>query len=112
MSGQHPYADYPESEHQVRVACGDPVALAYEWISAYAKNLSGDSEYETVTVEELIDTAMTHVDTNDRWGGDYISRGGLLEGVYVDDTFWDKLAILKGIEIPESNRNNFFSCSC
>ncbi len=39
-------------------------------------------------------------------------RGGAFEGFSVDPTFWDKLAIIKEIEIPDESRNSFFSCSC
>lgn len=104
------HRDYPEDQHQVRLMAGDPMAQAYEWIKAYAENLTDRAEDEVVTMDELIETAMTHVDTSSRWGGDYISRGGAFEGFSTDPTFWDKLAILKNIEIPTEKRNNFFSC--
>lgn len=67
-------------------------------------------DYPPSDVDELINTAMSHV-TDDGWG-DYISRGGAFEGQYTDPTFWDKLAILKDLEIPQEKRNNFFSCAC
>lgn len=108
---------YDPETHKVRVMCGDPVALSYEWIKAYAENLSDraknqSDEYNTseVTVDELIDSAMSNMDPNS-WGN-YIIRGGAFEGYQVEPLFWEKLAILKGIEIPQENQNNFFSCSC
>lgn len=107
---------YPAEEHQARLMCGDPVALAYEWLKGYAENLNSQMEtssygedYAPITVEELIETGMSHV--GDGWG-DYISRGGSFEGVSLDMTFWDKLSIFKQIEIPQDNRNSFLSCSC
>jgi hypothetical protein len=106
-------------EHDARRMCGDPRALAYEWIKAYAENLSDRAEgngYNSapITVEELIQTAISHLpdeEGNSRWG-DYITRGGTFEGESTDPVFWEKLAILKDIEIPNDKRSNFFSCSC
>jgi hypothetical protein len=122
---------FPEEELAPRLMCADPQALAYAWIRAYLENLNSriqtedevmhegtDDEYtseadgDLIDLDELIETAMSHVDTDSRYGGDYITRGGAFEGVGTDDMFWEKLAILKGIEIPEEKRGNFFSCSC
>lgn len=96
---------YPAEEHQLRVAICDPVALAFEWIRAYAESLPG------VSADELIDAAMQQVKSKDGYGG-YLSRGPDLEGVSVDPLFWDKLAIFKEMDVPEEKRNSFFSCSC
>ncbi len=96
--------------------CGDPKALAWCWIHAYAENLNSngyeDEDYNNVSPDELIDTAMINIESDSEWNEEYISKGGLLEGVSVDPTFWDKLAILKDREIPNDKRNSFFSCSC
>lgn len=113
--------DYDMGEHEVRLMVQDPKALAYEWIKAYVDNLNDrididndghDDDWgpaEPITIQEVIQVASSHLE--DGWG-DYINRGGTFEGFYTEDTFWDKLAILKGIEIPTEKRNNFFSCSC
>jgi hypothetical protein len=114
------YLDYPEDQHQARLLMGDPKAEAWEWINAYAKNLSrplltddwGETDGGTVTPQELIETAICNAKSEDRWGGEYISKGGLLEGVSTDPTLWDKVSILIDKEIPQDKRNNFFSCSC
>lgn len=110
------YVDYDPSEHDSRLLCGDPQACAWAWIEGYAKNLSREGDDDdwyygggTVTAEELIEAGMTHVGHG---YGDYINKGALLDGEYTDPVFWDKLAALKGIEIPQSSRNNFFSCAC
>jgi hypothetical protein len=108
---------YPEQEHVLRVVIYDEQALAYSWIEAYAANLSDapdDPYFEGfVTAEELIDTALDNIDCTKYYHHhEYITKGGLLEGVSVEDMFWDKLAIFQGIEIPENKRDNFFSCSC
>jgi hypothetical protein len=108
----HPY---PVEEHDARVMCADPQALAYAWMTGYLDNLNsriGSDDGHDITMDELIQTAMSHLDENSRWGGDYITRGGAFEGEGTDPTFWEKLAIFKGIDIPEEKRGNFFSCSC
>lgn len=108
---------FPEDQHEARLMVGDPAAQAYEWIKAYADNLSdqcaeyscNDYQHDGVSIDELISAGESQL--GDGWG-EYISRGGVFEGEHLDPTFWDKLAILKGIEIPSEKRNNFFSCSC
>lgn len=106
------YVMTPEHEHKVKLLLGDPKAEAYEWIKSYAERLSDDpsSEYYegSITAEELIETAKNNLDG----GWDYISKGGLLEGEYVSDEFWDKLSIYLEKDIPSGDRDNFFSCSC
>ena len=113
------HADYPVEEHETRLAIGDPKAVAFAWIQAYTKNLNRmiDDDYNDdygphnhITISELIETAESQL--NPHSYGDYIVRGGTFEGHYVDDLFWDKLAVLKEIEIPQNKRNSFFSCSC
>lgn len=116
MAKLHPDLDYEEDQHEVRLMVGDPQAVAFEWIRRYAENLNSrldddDTRYDgEVTAEELIEIGTEHATDSNSWN--YISRGGAFEGTSVDPLFWDKLAILKGIEIPQENRNSFFSCSC
>lgn len=107
------YVMTPEDEHNTLVLLGNPKAVAYEWIKNYAESLSDDPNdpYSDgiITAEELIETASDNV----LHGYDeYISKGGLLEGEYPPDEFWDNLSIYLGIPIGSSKRNNFFSCSC
>lgn len=104
-----------EELHQAGLLLGDRKAVALQWIRDYADELSSDDDEEyygggTITADELIETAMSNLQTNG-WG-DYISKGGLLEGHSTSPEFWENLAIYKGIDIPEEKRNNFFSCSC
>lgn len=106
---------YPEIEHTARVMVGDPVALAFEWIKAYGDQLTGvdyDDIFYHITVDELIDAAMVTINSTSDWPEEYIFRHTLLDNEEVDPVFWDKLAILKGIEIPSEKRNNFFPCFC
>lgn len=111
----NPHQPFPDDVMKVRIMVGDPQALAYLWIEAYTENLNSmiDSEDGSdLTVSEVIDVAMTHVRDNANTWGEYIVRGGAFEGFQMDPTFWDKLADLKQIDIPQRVRGSFFSCSC
>lgn len=108
---------YPEDQHEARVMCLDPEAIAYEWIAQYTKNLNemikedyNEDEYygKPLTPEKLINIGIENLDG----GWEYISRGGVFEGYSLDMTFWDKLEILLKREIPQDDRSSFFSCSC
>lgn len=112
--------NYVESEHQGRVVLGDPQAEAYAWIMAYADQITaqaqrGDdyedysSNHAVYTAEDLI--AIAESNKKDGWG-DYICHGGAFEGENVDPLFWDKLSIVLDEEVPDEDRNGFFSCSC
>lgn len=106
------YGCYPQEEHTARVMVGDKPALAWEWIKAYAANLTDQCNGEgrdEVTPEELIETANSHQDGS--WG-DYITRGGAFEGESVESTFWDKYAEFTGRDRDSIEENSFFSCSC
>lgn len=115
MSQHHPYPDDTPEVQSVRRMVGDPLMLAYAWIEAYVENVNNmlnRDEDNPISVDELIETAFSHIESNHSWGGDYIVRGGTFEGYQMDPTFWDKLAILKQIEIPQDRRQDFFSCAC
>lgn len=119
MDSHNPYPDEGEDMLRVRAMVGDQMAEAYMWLVAYTANLNdrisqhyenGYSHHE-ISLDELITIGMSHVDSSDGWG-EYLTRGGTFEGEHLDETFWDKLAALKQIEIPHGCRQNFFGCSC
>jgi hypothetical protein len=109
-----------EQLHQAAVMFAEPKAMALEWIRKYAAELSREADDDgygggVITPDDLIDTAMSNIgehSANPNHWFEYLTRGGTLEGVSTSPEFWEKLAILKGIDIPQSERNNFFSCSC
>lgn len=110
--------EYVEEEHQGRLLLGDPQAEAYAWIMAYAQQITemaqgNDEGYSSrdanYSAEDLIQIAEGN--RSGSWG-DYICHGGAFEGEYVDPLFWDKLAIVLDKEVPDEDRNGFFSCSC
>lgn len=76
------------------------------WLRAYADEID-------VGFRDLIESAEEWVRTHDgRWGGEYMVRGGTLEGVSTRPEFWDRFVAYTGIDVPETARGNFFSCSC
>lgn len=111
---------YPEDEHKARLLMGDPVALGYAWIVAYAKQISpepdasdDEDDYYSlpITADELINTAIENINSDSRWGSDYVSRP-YLEGESLDPVFWEKLSLILQKDIPMSKRESFFTCSC
>lgn len=112
------YRDFPIEELEGRILLGDRKAEAWKWIDSYTENLNSmidsDGEYggSPISVDELIDTAKTHLKGNGSRWGEYITRGGVFEGFSLDMTFWDKLSILLDEEITDDERVSFFSCSC
>ena len=109
---------YKEGEHQGRLVLGDPQAEAYAWIMAYADQITAQAQTDTesysehephYTAEDLITIAKSNM--HGGWG-DYICHGGAFEGEGVDPLFWDKLSIVLDEEVPDEDRNGFFSCSC
>lgn len=112
--------DYDIGHHEMRLMVLDPKAQALQWIINYLSNVNShlhdddeDGYYGSpVTLQEMIETAETHLDENAHWG-DYISRGGAFEGMGTDPLFWDKYCVLKDLDpIPDDKKGSFFSCSC
>ena len=112
-------------EYEVQLLLGNKVALAYAWIDAYAIQLDArvvassarhEEGYgyplEGITTEEMISLGESRVGHEDFWGGEYLVRGGVFEGESTDPLYWDHLATLLGVEIPDKERGSFFSCSC
>lgn len=79
--------------------------VAWRWIHNYADGLGLD-------VDELMQYADNWVASERRGGwGDYLCKGGDLEGEYVSDEFWDNYDIVRD-ESTDSERGSFFTCSC
>lgn len=73
---------------------------AVAWIQKFAANHSLD-------YEELMESADSYLQY-----GEYLTKGGDLEGCYVPDEFWDNYQVVKGKKVEENDRGSFFSCSC
>lgn len=77
---------------------------AYNWIDNYRDSLGIEA-----STEELIGYGESNLGSK---YGDYLVEGGTLEDECVAEEFWDHLAIYLNREIPNEDRNNFFSCGC
>jgi len=75
-------------------------ASAEKWLRWYADKLD-------VGFRDLVESAAVFLKY-----GDYMVRGGTLEGVSTSEEFWEQYAAYTGDEVPEDKRENFFSCSC
>lgn len=71
-----------------------------KWLRDYAEGLN-------LTYQDLMDGAKYWLR-----GGEYLVRGSNLEGECVADEFWEHYERISGVEVAESDRSNFFSCSC
>jgi hypothetical protein len=82
------------------------VEKAKQWIHEYAMSFP-------LSVDMLMEYAEDWVRSqrNGQWG-DYLVLGGLLEGEYVSDEFWNQYEIVMGEKVDENHRGSFFSCSC
>ncbi|QOI72523.1 hypothetical protein pEaSNUABM50_00533 [Erwinia phage pEa_SNUABM_50] len=90
----------PELDESLRIA------EAFTWIDNYADNLG-------LNVEELIDYADSWVNSQKRGSfGEYLCKGGLLEGEWVSDEFWDNYDVYRSTKTLDEHRGSFFTCSC
>ena len=83
----------------------DEKRKAWAWIHDYADGLGLDTD-------ELMDYADSWISAERRgtWG-EYLCKGGDLEGEYVSDEFWDNYDIVRD-ESTDQERGSFFTCSC
>ena len=75
-------------------------AAAEAWIKDYADRID-------VGWRDLVEAAGYWIDC-----GDYMCRGGILEGVSTSPEFWDHYETYTGRKVPEGKRGSFFTCSC
>lgn len=81
-------------------------AAAERWIRDYADNIGVDYNKLLRYAENWVE------DQRDGSWGNYLVQGSDLEGICTSDEFWNQFQILKGEDIHEDHRGNFFSCSC
>lgn len=112
----HP--DFKEDVEVVPNPQEDAKQEAYKWIQEYAESFGiYDEEYYgtkySIDAEDLIAYGKDFYEDMERgsWP-DYLVKGGLLEGEYTSDLFWEKLSIYLGRELNSKYTGNFFSCSC
>lgn len=76
------------------------------WIRRYADDIGLDYDELMSAADDFVDTA------DDYYGGQYLVKGGLLEGVSTSNEFWEHYEAVRGVKIDNNKKRNFFSCSC
>lgn len=95
--------DAPEKNESLYTEEENIKQRAFNWIDNYANSLGLDTELLLSYADEWVE---------DKGNGSYLVQGGLLEGEYVTQEFWDNYSTFKNIDVPDNYRTNFFSCSC
>ncbi len=70
-------------------------------------NLKTYAEEVDVDLDVLLSAAEEYLES-----GSYLNLGGKLEGLYVDDRFWDNYGVYTDKHVKSQDRGNFFTCSC
>lgn len=97
---------FPLSGETTAVESKPAIHPSEQWIRDFADRVS-------LHYDVLMDGAANWVATaNNRWGGEYLCFGGLLEGESVPDEFWTHYDAVTGNTTPEEKRGSFFTCSC
>lgn len=90
----------------------DGVDSSRDWIRSYASELDGGEgvlDYE-VLMNGADDFIFSLTDVGGY--GNYLTLGGLLEGVSTSPEFWEHYEKVRGIKVEENHKHSFFSCSC
>lgn len=114
---------YPRQIHSLRHVWTHPAFPDAAEVAGEAPKLHGQSASEQwirdyaaridLTYNRLMGGADDWLASRkDSQWDDYLVDGGTLEGVRTDPAFWDHYAIVRGIDVPTKDRENFFSCSC
>lgn len=87
----------------------DAKSVSERWIRDYAEQID-------VTYNQLMGGADSWVESKQYdksgWGGDYLCLGGTLEGISTSPAFWKHYEVVRGVEVVEDHKQNFFTCSC
>lgn len=109
----HPdFDDLPQDLPKDSVNVETAVEASRRWIEEYASSLGdGDIEYE-----DLMYYAETWCNPDLVYSGEYLIKGGSLEGESTNPEFWKHFTIVTG-KSPVENKYygttpSFFSCSC
>lgn len=76
------------------------------WIRNYAASIP-------LRYEDLMHGADQWVESRKGGGwGEYLCYGGLLEGEYVPDEFWEHYEAIRNVVLEDDQKGSFFTCSC
>lgn len=95
---------FPDAEVSATPKC----SYSERWIRDFADRVS--LHYD-VLMRGAADWVRSKGSDGKGWG-EYLCFGGLLEGEYVPDEFWDHYDAVTGKTTPETHRGSFFTCSC
>jgi hypothetical protein len=99
---------HPDFQENEAYAAIEPIAqdtqvtseTSKKWIEKFAISVG-------LSYDKLMTGAKEWIEIEE-----YLVYGGLLEGEYVPDEFWEHYQNVTGEKVPEYKQNNFFSCSC
>ena len=85
----------------------DGTNAARRWIESYADSVG-------LGFDELIDAAEEWIESShsSSWGGEYLNRGELLDGVQLPSEYWIHYQKFTGKVVDPQYQQNFFTCSC
>lgn len=84
----------------------DGTNQAIRWIEDYANGLG-------LGYDELMSAASDWIESHDgKWGGEYLNRGELLDGVSTSSEFWIHYQKAMDEIVEADKQGNFFTCSC
>lgn len=85
----------------------DGTNAARRWIESYADSVG-------LGYDELMDAAEDWITSSHEstWGGEYLNRGELLDGVSLPSEFWIHYQKFTGKTVEPKYQQNFFTCSC
>lgn len=98
---------HPEFEKEDLLAETEKTFIALQGDPAAEKWMTDFSERVNCTYSEMLEAAESYLLT-----GDYLCKGGDLEGEYVPDEFWNMYERIKRTTVTENSRGSFFTCSC
>lgn len=99
---------HPDFQENEAYAAIEPIAqdtqvtseTSKKWIEKFAISVG-------LSYDKLMTGAKEWIEIEE-----YLVYGGLLEGEYVPDEFWEHYQNVTGEKVPEIKQRNFFSCSC
>ncbi len=86
--------------------------ISLQWIKDYADGLSLHWSVLMEGADEWLRGEPSKWAEGKYWSGEHLVQGGTLEGESTSPEFWKHYCIVRGKEVPELAKSNFFSCSC
>ena len=105
---EHP--DFMQNEFNKVLDRMDGVPEAMEYMEKFASECTG-YDYEDNETHATVDMILEGADEYLRTG-EYLSKGGMFEGIVADETFWRHYETIRRVQVPEDQKTSFFSCSC